>query len=253
MKPISIDLNCDMGESYGRFKVGNDAAIFPFISSCNIACGFHGGDPLTIEHTLKIAVDYDVRIGAHPSFPDLSGFGRRNMDLSESELIALLKYQIAALKGMAESCGGKLSYVKPHGALYNKAAKDTTVSHCIIQAVQAIDPSLQLMGLAGSQTQIEAKKAGINFIAEAFADRRYDANGQLRSRRLKGSVLHNVQEVVDQVLSIIKYQRVQSFEGHAVPMQAQSICVHGDTPNALELLKALDQAFQAENIIRKAR
>jgi len=241
---LNMDINCDLGESYGHFKVGNDEALFPFLTSCNIACGFHGGDPLHIENTIILAMQHQLRIGAHPSYPDLAGFGRRSMQLETNELKAIVKYQIVALKGMVESHGGRLAYVKPHGALYNKAAVDASECQVIIDAIKEIDPSLALMGLAGSIMESIAAANQLPFIAEAFADRRYTQNGQLQARSAKNAVINNVKEAVEQVLSIINEQKVQTTAGGFYPINAQSICVHGDTSAALDILRAIHHAFK---------
>ena len=248
--PKTIDINCDMGESYGQFKVGNDAAIFPYISSCNIACGFHGGDPLHIERTIKSALAHKVRIGAHPAYPDLAGFGRRKMQLPKEELVAIIKYQVAALKGMTESLGGRLAYVKPHGALYNTAASHVAETIAIIEAIQAVDPNLALMGLAGSVTEQVAKERKINFIAEAFADRQYTADGRLMARSQEGAVIHEPMRSAAQVWAIISKQEVPCAAGHFIPMQAQSICIHGDNLQAVAILQAIDLLLE-QNGIRK--
>ena len=234
-----IDINCDMGESFGQFKIGNDEALFPYINSCNIACGFHGGDPLTIEKTIRLAIKHKLRIGAHPSYPDLAGFGRRKMRIDKLELRAILKYQIAAIKGLTESLGDKLEYVKPHGALYNTAANDESETLSIMAAISAIDPFLKLMGLAGSVTEKLAQKHQFPFIAEAFGDRKYTDEGLLMSRKKAGSVIENVNEAVAQIWSISQQNQVVSDSGKVIPIQAQSICIHGDNPAALEILQAL--------------
>lgn len=249
---MQIDINCDMGESYGRFKVGNDEEVFPYISSCNIACGFHGGDPLHIERTISKALQHGVQIGAHPSYPDLAGFGRRKMQLPREELKAIIKYQVAALKGMAESLGGRLAYVKPHGALYNTAADDESESTTIIRAIREIDPQLALMGLAGSTTERVAAREGITFIAEAFADRKYEANGRLMSRSKAGSVISDPEAAVAQVLSIILEQRVVSADGTSVPIRAESICIHGDSPAAVDILRTIDAALKEKGILKRS-
>ena len=248
---FKIDINCDMGESYGRFKIGNDEAVFPYITSCNIACGFHGGDPLVIEQTIQNALKYKVQIGAHPSYPDLAGFGRRKIQIPSNELTALIKYQIAALKGMTESCGGKLTYVKPHGALYNTTATSETEAEAVIEAIREIDGSLAVMGLAGSVMETVAEKEKISFIAEAFADRKYTNEGQLVPRNQPGSVIHDSNEAVDQVLSIVIDNQVISFEQMPIKLKAQSVCIHGDNPNAVELLKAIDEAFKSHKIVKE--
>jgi len=239
-----------MGESYGQFKVGNDTAIFPYISSCNIACGFHGGDPLHIERTIKSAIRHSVRIGAHPAYPDLAGFGRRKMQIPKEELIAIIKYQVSALKGMTESLGGRLAYVKPHGALYNTAANDAAETTAIIEAIQAVDPSLALMGLAGSITEQVAKEQNISFIAEAFADRQYTAEGRLMSRSQEGAVIHEPMRSAAQVVAIILKQQVPCAAGHFIPMQAQSICIHGDNPQAVEILQTINLLLEQNGVIK---
>jgi len=252
MNTISIDINADIGESYGRLKAGNDDALFPYLSSCNIACGFHGGDPLHIENTLRKAIDQGLRIGAHPSYPDLSGFGRRKMQIERGELKAIVKYQVAALKGMAESLGGVLSYVKPHGALYNTAAGSEQESLAIIQALREIDPALQLMGLAGSLCEQIAKDQQVDFIAEAFADRRYEADGSLMARSKAGAVFHHPDEVVEHVLSIVLHKELICADGSKRSIHAQSLCIHGDNPAAEKILQALDQAFTEKGILKGA-
>ncbi|MEP2770958.1 MAG: 5-oxoprolinase subunit PxpA [Fulvivirga sp.] len=249
MSGIKIDINCDMGESYGRFKIGNDAEIFPFISSCNIACGFHGGDPLHIEDTIKQALKYKVAIGAHPSYPDLAGFGRRQMHLGNDELKALIKYQVSALKGMTESLGGKLTYVKPHGALYNSAAENIEEAQAICESIKELDSSLMLMGLTGSPIETVAKDHDISFIKEAFADRRYTPNGRLMSRSLEGSVIDNPEDAAKQVLDICINNKVCSSNGSWVPLKADSVCIHGDNSNAVEILKAIRKMAEEEQIL----
>ena len=191
MTKISIDINCDMGESTGNHIVGQDEKLMPFISSCNIACGFHGGDPYHMAKTIQLALSHNVRIGAHPSYPDLEGFGRRKMDIPKPELKAILEYQIAALKGMVESKGGKLSYVKPHGALYNFASINRVEAETVIDSVNSIDNHLAMMGPKGSEIEIAANKKGIGFIAEAFGDRRYEPDGTLMSRNNPEAVFGN--------------------------------------------------------------
>lgn len=234
-----FDINCDMGESYGNFKVGNDEAIFPYITSCNIACGFHGGDPLYIEQTIKAAIHHKVRIGAHPSYPDLQGFGRRRMQIATDELKAIIKYQIAVIQALSESLGGKLSYIKPHGALYNTMADNEKEALTVIQAIQEFNPNLALMGLAGSLVEEIAQQENIQFIAEAFADRRYNKEGKLVSRSQAKAVISNPEDAKKQVNSITQKQEVETIEGALIKISAQSICVHGDNPAVLEILKAL--------------
>lgn len=239
----NLHLNCDMGESYGNFKIGNDDAIFPYITACNIACGFHGGDPLHIEETVKKAIAHNIVIGAHPSYPDLAGFGRRKMQISPKELKAIIKYQIAAVKGICESLGGTMKYVKPHGALYNTCAIDKTETLAVIEAIREIDNTLALMGLAGSMMESIAQSENMPFIAEAFADRRYTSDGKLQPRSEQGAVIHNAKIAAEQVRSIVQEGRVylDSYrdDNQWIELNAQSFCIHGDNPYAVDILKAI--------------
>jgi UPF0271 protein len=242
-----------MGESFGNYRIGNDDKILPFITSCNVACGFHGGDPIQIEKTIHNALKHDVQIGAHPSFPDLQGFGRRRMQIPPDELRAIIKYQIAAIKGITESLGGTLNYVKPHGALYNTAADDLEVAQSIALAIAEINPSIAFLGLAGSKTmRAAAEKMGIRFIAEAFADRRYTPQARLQSRSIKGAVLHDAQMAAQQVVSLVQNKSVMSSENNPVSVAAQSICIHGDNPNIEAILELIDELFKNNNIKKKA-
>lgn len=252
MNSAKIDINCDMGESFGNFTIGNDEKVFPYISSCNIACGFHGGDPWHIEQTIKGALAHGVQIGAHPSYPDLAGFGRRFMQVKPEELKAIVKYQVAALKGMTESLGGKLAYVKPHGALYNTAARQKAEALAIIGAIQDIDPTLILMGLAGSPIEALAREMDIPFVAEAFADRKYMRDGSLRSRTLDGAVIESPEKATAQVLSIVLDHEVQSYDGNSIPLKAQSICIHGDNRQVEALLQAIDAGLAKAGILKTA-
>ncbi len=244
----SIDINCDMGESCGNFKVGQDEDIFPYITSCNIACGFHAGDPSQMELTIQRALKHGVQIGAHPGYPDLVGFGRRAMSIPIKDLKSLIKYQAAALKGMVESHGGKLKYVKPHGALYNSAAGDVDITNAILQALEELDDQLFLMGFAGSVMEKVSSQKSRPFIGEAFADRNYESNGTLRSRRLPDAVIIDPEKAAKQVISIVMDQQVICYDGSIRTLKAQSICVHGDNEKATDLLKAIDQILQLNDI-----
>jgi UPF0271 protein len=247
-----IDINCDMGESYGNFSVGNDKAIFPHITSTNIACGMHAGDPYHIQKTIEMAIAQGVQIGAHPGYPDLQGFGRRVISMSVEELSASIKYQIAALKGMVKSAGGQLKYVKPHGALYNEMAKNETEAATVVKAIKSIDPTLMIMGLAGSHVKGIVEAEGMTFIAEAFGDRRYEADGKLMSRAKENSVIHNAEEAANQVLSVVRNGYTQTLNGEKVELQAQSFCIHGDNPHAVEILKAIKLGLEENGITQKA-
>ncbi|PHN05310.1 5-oxoprolinase subunit PxpA [Flavilitoribacter nigricans] len=240
---LQFDLNCDLGESYGRFEIGNDDALFPYLTSCNIACGFHGGDPLHLESTIQKAMEHQLRIGAHPSYPDLMGFGRRKMQIPVQELRAIVKYQVAALKGMVESAGGTLAYVKPHGALYNSMVKDPEEAAAVIDGIRSIDPELAVMGLAGSAVKAAVESAGMTFIAEAFADRRYTDAGQLVPRDTEGAVIHDPAAAAEQVRSVVQEGQLKTISGKRMNLQADSFCIHGDNPAAVSILQAIYRIF----------
>jgi UPF0271 protein len=244
----SIDINCDLGESFGQFIMGNDDAIFPHISSCNIACGFHGGDPLHIENTIKKALQYNVQIGAHPSYPDLAGFGRRKIVLSSEELKSSIKYQISAVKGMIESLGGELKYVKAHGALYNSILHNEKEAKVFLSAVKEINPNLAILGLAGSPFQQITQKFGFRYLREGFIDRRYQEDGSLTPRKEKGAVLETWEESLNQFISITQNGEVETANGKRVPIEVDSLCIHGDNPLAEKILKAIHQLGQPINI-----
>ncbi len=247
----SIDINCDMGESYGNYIIGNDEAIFPFITSCNIACGMHAGDPYQIERTIDLAIEHGVQIGAHPGYPDLQGFGRRVLPMKPEELSSYVKFQVAALKSMVESKGHELRYVKPHGALYNEMADNTTVAETVIKAIKAIDPRLKVMGLAGSHVKNVAELLNMNFIPEAFADRQYEANGKLRSRKLENAILEDAEKAAEQVISISKNRTAYSLDGVAISIDASSFCIHGDNPSAVAILQQITERLEKKGISKK--
>ena len=248
----SIDINCDMGESHGNFRIGNDAAIFPHITSSNIACGMHAGDPYHIEKTIDLALQHGVQIGAHPGYPDLQGFGRRVIPMKLPELKAYIKYQVAALKGMVESAGGQLAYVKPHGALYNEMAANAAVAETVVAGIKAIDSKLMVMGLAGSHVESISTAADMAFVAEAFADRRYEANGKLQSRLKENAVLNDASVAANQVVSITRENFTETLDGTRVNIKAQSFCIHGDNPAAIDILQAITQQLATAGIEKKA-
>lgn len=248
MKRIAIDINCDMGESYGRYPLGNDAAVMPFISSCNIACGFHGGDPLVIQRTIKGARSHGLAIGAHPSYPDLQGFGRRSMKIAREELAALISYQVSAIKGMVEQTGGRLHHVKPHGALYNDIARDESLSQMVIEVVGSIDEDIYLVGLAGSVTASIAESKQTRFIGEFFADRNYENNGQLVSRNKENAVLHEPSAIAARVLHFCETGEVISVEGKKLQLSADTICLHGDHQNAVASARAIHETLSQVQI-----
>lgn len=242
----TIDINCDMGESYHGSKVGNDEKIMPYISSCNIACGFHGGDPLTIEKTIKLALQHGVKFGAHPSYPDLEGFGRRPMNLVPEELEALLKYQIGALKGMAEALGGKLHHVKAHGALYNTAAKDDTVADSIIKATKAVDPTLFIYGPSGRRWKEVAEGAGVTYISEVFSDRNYNDDLTLVFRTEPEAIINDIEESLKHILHMLHNNAVKTINGNEIPIAAETVCIHGDKPGAALLAQQLNERLYSE-------
>ncbi|HEM8292771.1 LamB/YcsF family protein [Providencia sp. PROV259] len=243
-----IDLNSDLGESFGQWQMGNDEAILSVVSSANVACGFHAGSPEGILKTLKAAKENGVAVGAHVGYPDLVGFGRRNMDIASSELIADVIYQIGALKGLATAAGTDVLYVKPHGALYNTIAHDKRQAIAVIDAIKSIDNQLILVALAGSPLIGWAQDSGLQVVAEAFADRAYNSDGTLVSRKLAGSVLHDPKIVAERMLQLVQEGGVVSIDGKFTPIDAGSICVHGDSPGALEMAQQVRSILEKQGI-----
>ncbi|WP_407313319.1 LamB/YcsF family protein [Pseudomonas sp. nanlin1] len=244
----AIDLNSDLGESFGAWSMGDDAAMLEVVTSANIACGFHAGDPAGILRTLKAAVAKNVSVGAHVAYPDKVGFGRRNMDVTSEELTADVIYQIGALQGLAKAAGTSVSYVKPHGALYNTIAHDRRQALAVIAAIRAVDPTLVLVALAGSELIELARSEGLPCIAEAFADRAYTPQGTLVSRREPGAVLHDPQLVAERMLRLVQDGTLEAIDGSQTRIQADSICVHGDSPAAVEMARALRQVLEQANV-----
>lgn len=244
----AIDLNSDLGEGYGAWKMGDDEAMLAIVSSVNVACGFHAGDPAGILKTVKAAAEKGVSIGAHVSYPDRVGFGRRDMDVTSGELTADVIYQIGALKGLAAAAGTTVGYVKPHGALYNRIAHDPKQGQAVIDGIKAVDSSLVLMGLAGSPILDLARKAGLKVMAEAFADRAYQPDGQLVSRREPGAVLHDPQLIARRMLRLAYQGTLEAIDGSTIRIDAQSICVHGDSPGAVAIARDIRRAFEADGV-----
>lgn len=245
----SIDLNSDLGESYGAWKMGDDAAMLDIVSSANIACGFHAGDPAGIFRTVQAATARQVTIGAHVSYPDRVGFGRRDMDLTSEDLIGDVIYQIGALQGMAKAAGTHVRYVKPHGALYNHIANHERQALAVIKAIKMIDPTLVLMGLAGTKILDLARVEGLNVVGEAFADRGYTPEGLLVSRQAPGAVLHDPQEIAARMLDFVRTGEITAQDGTRIQLAAQSICLHGDSPGAVVMAQAIRQLFAQEGIL----
>lgn len=245
---MKMDLNSDLGESLGAWRMGDDQAMLDIVSSANVACGFHGGDPAGILETLKAAKARSVMVGAHVAYPDLIGFGRRNMDVASSDLVASIIYQIGALQGLARVAGTEVRYVKPHGALYNTIAQDRRQAQDVITAIRAIDPRLVLVALAGAPLIAWARDAGLTVVAEAFADRGYTPEGALVSRRERGAVLHDVDQIAARMLSLVRDGVVEAVDGSLVHIAADSICVHGDSPGAVAIARHLRERFEQEGV-----
>ncbi|KFI59033.1 LamB/YcsF family protein [Bifidobacterium gallicum] len=235
----TIDLNSDMGESFGRWTLGDDAALLDVVSSANIACGFHAGDPVHMLNTLSHAQAHDVTVGAHVAYRDLAGFGRRYVGATVDELHADVMYQLAALRGMAASCGTQVRYVKPHGALYNRIVSDEQHALAVVEAIARIDPSLAILTLPGSAVGRIAREHGIAVFHEAFADRAYTPQGTLVSRREPGAVLHDPDLVAERVLGMVQTGTVQAIDGSIVHLQPDSVCVHGDSAGAVSMAQAI--------------
>ena len=243
-----MDLNSDMGESFAAWAMGDDAAMLEIVTSANIACGFHAGDPAGILDTLRLAAAREIAVGAHVGYRDLAGFGRRPMDIPARELTADVIYQIGALDGLARAAGSAVRYVKPHGALYNTIAQGGDQARAVIDAIKAWDPGLPMMALAGSPIVGLARKAGLPVISEAFADRGYQPDGQLVSRRAPGAVLHDPEEVARRMLRFAREGTIRAVDGQDIRVDAESICVHGDSPGAVLMARRIRELFDAEGI-----
>jgi len=246
---MRVDLNCDMGESFGAYALGADAEILPFITSANVAAGFHAGDPQVIDRTVALAVKHGVALGAHPGFPDLVGFGRRAMSCTPDEVEAMVLYQVAVVAGFARAHGAALHHVKPHGALYNMAAQDPSLALAIARGIARFDRSLALVGLSGSRAMEQAAQAtGLRFAAEAFADRAYNPDGTLVSRRLPNAVLTDPAQAAAQAVQMVKEQMVVAHDGTRVAIAAETICLHGDNPAAAANARAIRAALEAAQV-----
>jgi len=240
---MQIDLNGDVGESFGVYEMGHDAALIPILTSVNIACGFHAGDPGVMRATVALARAHGTAVGAHPGFPDLVGFGRREMKATPREVEDLVAYQIGALAAIAAAQGVRLAHVKPHGALYNMAARDVDLAEAIARAIAAVDPSLALFGLPGSQSLEAAQRHKVRAVSEAFADRAYRRDGSLLPRNEPGAVIDDEQIVVTRAVAIARERMVIAADGTRVPLDVQTICVHGDTPGAAVLASRIRKAL----------
>ncbi|HET7726641.1 MAG TPA: 5-oxoprolinase subunit PxpA [Candidatus Limnocylindrales bacterium] len=243
-----IDLNADVGEGFGAWSIGEDDALVPLITSANVACGAHAGDPVVIERTVRLAARHGVALGAHPGYPDLAGFGRRELAMDAHELETSILYQVGAVLAFTRDAGVELRHVKPHGALYNRSARDAAVAETIARAVARVSRALVLVGLAGSVSLEAARAAGLGTASEAFADRAYEPDGSLRSRSLAGAVLDDPDACARQAVAIAREGRVEAFGGGVVTVEAATICVHGDRPGAASRARAVRVALEAAGV-----
>ncbi len=243
-----IDLNSDLGESFGAWKMGMDDKLVPLVTSVNVACGFHAGDPSVMKKTVKLALASGTAIGAHPGMPDLVGFGRRKLDISLDEAYDIVVYQVGALAAFAKAQGTKLQHVKPHGALYNMAGKDAKLAEAIAQAVYDVDHSLILFALAGSESIKAAEKVGLRTASEVFADRSYQEDGSLTPRKLPGAMITDEAASIKQVLSMVLEQKVTTLSGKVIPVKAESLCVHGDGEKALLFTQKIPEELQKNGV-----
>lgn len=245
---LKVDLNSDLGESFGAYKIGMDADILQYVTSANVACGFHAGDPIVMEETVRLAKKASAAVGAHPGYPDLQGFGRRNMICTPKEVKAYVNYQLGALLAFTRAAEIPLQHCKPHGALYNMAAKDKALAAAIAEAVADVDAGIILLGLAGSAMTEAGKEAGLRVAGEVFADRAYQADGSLVPRSMPGAVIHDTEEALSRTVRMVKEGIVTAVTGETVPLTADSICVHGDNPSALAFVKAIRERLETEGV-----
>ena len=244
----TVDLNCDLGESFGAYEIGNDEEILNYVTSVNVACGFHAGDPTVMRKTVKLALEKNVKIGAHPGLQDLMGFGRRNINISPQEAYDIVIYQIGALHGFLQSEGGSMQHVKPHGALYNMAGKNKELATSIAQAIYNIDPELILFGLSGSELIHAGQAIGLRTASEVFADRTYQQDGSLTSRNEENALIENDDIAAAQVIRMVKEGKVVSQQGIDIALKADTICIHGDGPHALAFARHIKKSLELSNI-----
>lgn len=247
MKGI-VDLNSDIGESFGTYVLGLDEEVIKHVTSANIACGFHAGDPIIMENTVKEAVKNDVAIGAHPGYPDLMGFGRRKMDVSPKEARAYMLYQLGALQAFAEANGRKLQHMKLHGAFYNTACNDEKLAVEVLKALQEVNKDIILLALSGSLIAKKAKDMGVKVAEEVFADRAYNEDGTLVSRKLPGAVIHDKDKAIERIKKMVLDGKVTTIDGKEISIAADSICVHGDNPEAVNFVKNIKESLISEGI-----
>jgi UPF0271 protein len=243
-----LDLNADLGESFGSWNMGDDAAMFRLVTSANVACGFHAGDPITMLDSCRAAFELDVTVGAHVGYRDLAGFGRRSLDMSFDELFGDVLYQLGALDGVAHAVGASVDYVKPHGALYNRLVHDEEQASAVVAAIQAYDPGLPILGLPGSQLLVQAKEAGHPVFVEAFVDRAYQADGTLVPRSQNNAVLHDVDSIVERAVRLAVKGEVVAVDGTVVQVRPDSLCIHGDTPGAVAMAAGVRAGLEAAGV-----
>ena len=249
LQTYSVDLNCDMGESFGAWTLGSDAALMPFITSANIACGFHAGDPAVMKATVRAALRHHVAIGAHPGLPDLVGFGRRNLDISAEEAFDMTVYQLGALAAVVKAEGGKLHHLKPHGALYNMAATNAALAEAIAEATYKVQPELTLYGLAGSELTKAGEKIGLRTAHEVFADRTYQSNATLTPRRQPDAMITDADAAIAQVLRMVQSGSVRTQQGTDVAIRADTVCLHGAGAHALDCAQRLSAALRQAGVL----
>jgi len=245
---MQVDINCDMGESFGPYTIGEDEKIISYITSANIACGYHAGDPMVMDKTVRLAREYGVAVGAHPGYPDLCGYGRRNLETFPGEVKNYLLYQIGALDAFVKAAGLTLQHVKPHGALYNLIARDEKTAQEVIESVKTYNPRLILVLLAGSTGAELASQAGLRVAREAFPDRAYLSDGSLAPRTLAGSVIHDLEAVKQRIIQLVSRGTITSLEGKTIRLKADTLCIHGDTPGAWKVARTISQALKKAGI-----
>lgn len=245
---MKVDLNCDLGESFGNYHLGMDEEVLAYISSANVACGFHASDPMVMQKTVRMAAKQGVAVGAHPGYPDLVGFGRRNMNVSPAEAKAMVMYQIGALEAFCRANGLEMQHVKPHGAMYNMAGKDEALAHAICEGIYEVNPKLILLGLAGSRMITAAEETGLAAAREVFADRAYEEDGSLVARTKPGAMITDEDEAIARVVDMVLKGKVAAVTGREIPIRADSVCVHGDGPKALAFVQKIRARLEAEHI-----
>lgn len=248
---LQIDLNCDLGESFGAYKIGMDDQVIPFITSANIACGFHASDPVVMQKTVELCKQHGVQAGAHPGFPDLVGFGRRNLDVTPAEAKAMVRYQIGALYAFTKSAGIPLQHVKPHGALYNMAGKDAALARAVCEGIAEFDDGLILLGLSGSKMIEAAQTVGLKVAREVFADRGYEEDGSLVKRGKPGAMITDEDEAIARVVRMVKERKVRCVTGKDIAIEADSVCVHGDGAKALAFVEKIRKTLEENGIALK--